>query len=1499
MRHKLLYLLAFALTATSSGWGQDANALVYSSGGKLCKMILPKTPSDPTLETFPSCFANGNPVRVYLDQTSGRMIVETIEPNDGTPDTLQFEPDKFAVFGGSLGKAVASASITLESGSIRSIFGGGMFVGNAGTGKTTQAVVDKYSYKNTDGSGYTPVNADVSDAVSIEIKPGAVVSHLLLGGGRYYAKTNTVNIKADKATIMAIYAGGYDQGQTTNTLTTDVDASVNGVKNVNMILSRCTIPGGLGTGGGQGYTHTGTSVVTVTDSELGGIYGTLSNGYADDITVNVTNTAFKKQYNGSDIKDRELASINRGGVKNVSFTFDGCSFEEPESIVAGLGAVDGWSDSDTNGKPLPIVDGNVSYKFINSKTKTPTLSVGRGLDNANIELTGAKASLRHFDDGSKIPEGLSEFTLSAGKTWTFNGGLEVQDGVTFKNEGDSLNIGVSNAKDLQAVLALVNKKNIGITSVKLNNDLDLSTLSDIMSDIGSFQGIINIQKPLIFDGCGHAIRNGYPNPVDGRYYYVVKLDASSAGSTIKNLTIENTNATALDIITNKTELVNLENVTLTNNTGGGLNVNSSYVKATNLKTSGNGIAAVRLAKEGNYNPVGINPSFTMAGDCSLAETVKIAYNAKENMATYEMPQTATTIAERLAMVSIQTNDKDDWKTTWQLVNFRAKDAKYPALSWTNDFDTSSIQGKVLAKMTSGAELDSLFTWGGATVDGISWDNTVGDACVSDVNLDKSFAVVGTDSAKCIIEGVWTIAPSAQSDVLLKKLTLTESSTANTASEASIITIAKPNVSLHVMNTAIIPVAPGTDARRAGIALEKGVASATVNLDETTISLTKNNFIGFYNKGAHCSFTMNDSKIIPEENVSNLSGIGTIYLLKDAKDGSTYTINRSNLSVGKNWYYAIWCKAPKQHFEIHDSQVYGWAAVYMQGAYVEGGADEMSLVATNSTFTGIGKAGPTNGFGVFVFEATDRSSVKMENCKIIAEVGDEAKDDYMMPFVFQVGGANETVTNRTSIKPSSDCEVLLKDCEVQNLAEAITPVMVLYNNINAMGDESGKLNNYMDYRKNRILVEGENLFLNKDRASGIVVQNGDTVRNMAKTLPEALVYKYKDKAEHTNTWTMPVAYYNDTVKATTLTKEAALSSLNASAAIPDGYTLPDGIVILCKDIAMVVGADKAEAYASANPEAVVSVLKQNTGATPLFALEDCSAILEISADTEWATARTGRKVKILDGATLTITAPMDLGTVVMEEGAQLKSTVVENNVTAKTLCFAPELSGDNWKALGVPFTGMEVKDSKGASVSVPSAQAADNGIWFANLANDKTPVFEVKTDKFGTSGLWAANGDTYTISSDGEFVFKTAETQPVAPTEEGTFLMCSNPNTFTITLKQSAYILTTDGTSFEQETNPEIKPFQSFVLTDAKTLSTLRSLRIGDGVVTGNQTIEPVDGYYVTTDRGAIVIHTPEPMDVVIIGMNGKVAYRGEVTDGQRIMVSSGIYAVNGQLVRVK
>lgn len=294
------------------------------------------------------------------------------------------------------------------------------------------------------------------------------------------------------------------------------------------------------------------------------------------------------------------------------------------------------------------------------------------------------------------------------------------------------------------------------------------------------------------------------------------------------------------------------------------------------------------------------------------------------------------------------------------------------------------------------------------------------------------------------------------------------------------------------------------------------------------------------------------------------------------------------------------------------------------------------------------------------------------------------------------------------------------------------------------------------------------------------------------------------------------------------------------------------------------------------------------------------MVTISEDTVWATPHPNQKVSILDGATLTLSVPMSLDTVTMREGAQVKSNLADQtgSVTTKSLRFSPDLSGTEWKAFGMPFTSAVINNSKEEEISAPSQQSADNGIWFAGLKDSKTPEFMVNESNFDVAGLWAANGDTYTISSKDAFEFKTSG-EPTAPTEEGTFLMCANPNTFTITLRQSAYILTADGSSFEQEANPEIKPFQSFVLTDAKTLSTLRSLRIGDGVVTGNLTIEPVEGYYVTTERGAIVIHTPEPMDVVIIGMNGKVAYRGEATDGQRILLPSGIYSVNGQLVRVK
>lgn len=596
----------------------------------------------------------------------------------------------------------------------------------------------------------------------------------------------------------------------------------------------------------------------------------------------------------------------------------------------------------------------------------------------------------------------------------------------------------------------------------------------------------------------------------------------------------------------------------------------------------------------------------------------------------------------------------------------------------------------------------------------------------------------------------------------------------------------------------------------------------------------------------------------------------------------------------NNHYCIYANnAGDQKLTIKNkSNIVGYGALYLYET-----SDMNVHVSGGSTLTGKTKnKGVSDSFAAIAI-STNNSTVGASNNEIVIE------DSYIgNKFDEQETMAMTPIKINGSFTPTPcDNKIILKGKTIVSTTDNIkNPTIVGY------GMNPDEYNNV-------IMVEGTDVqFQDQNGKPCVIINKPDgSFRNAAVSVVTSI--DFGELSEDTY-YHEGIAYAGDIIMIPDTTIAETLDALNAAEytffkaptvpsdqgttpAIWEPYVIPDSVIFDCKDGCLVAKESAAKTYAIANPYKRVYWLNQGEES---FSIKDYAVAIEIKNDTTWATPYSERKVNVLDGATLTLSTPMVLDTVTMEEGAQLRSALTDVNqkVTAKVLRFAPKLSGNNWKALGVPFTSLEVKDSKGASVSAPSAQEADNGIWFADLKNNKTPIFEVKTDNFGAAGLWAANGDTYTISSEGAFEFKTLE-EPAAPTETGTFLMCSNPNTFTITLKQSAYILTTDGTSFEQEANPEIKPFQSFVLTDAKTLSTLRSLRIGDGVVTGNQTIEPVDGYYVTTDRGAIVIHTPEPMDVVIIGMNGKVAYRGEVTDGQRIMVPSGIYAVNGQLVRVK
>ena len=1081
--------------------------------------------------------------------------------------------------------------------------------------------------------------------------------------------------------------------------------------------------------------------------------------------------------------------------------------------------------------------------------------------------------------------------------WEINKSIEGKTYWTNKLSDEGKTYAADFATELQTVLTMINKQNSPITKIVLNRDIVLSDLYAAQSNIGKYSGIMNFQKTITLDGQGHKISGTFLPADSNNSYYVIKLDANSAGSTIQNLTIEGTNATALDLITGiassgKDTTVYVKNVNLYDNTGGGLNVNATTVVAEDLHTRGNG-HGVRVTVDGSRGKGAANPHLTLKGNSRLEESVKIAYNAKENMDTYKQPALARSIKDRLSFVTIETPDKDNWKTTWQMANlsksFKADNA---VLTWTNDLDETALAGKKLAKMTHAAELDSLFTFGGSTVDGIVWTAAEKQTLTKDIiTLDRSFAIVGNDTSRCIVKGKWVIAPSDTVDVTLSSLKLTESNTA--ADTTAIINIDKPKVNLTLDNVKVDMQTVGGDRsgtlykkEHAAIEIVSTVTSSTVKLNNSKIQLGANEQAGFYNKGGSCNFTMDKSEISVIEGKA-LSGMKAILAIGAA--GSTYDINNSTLSVSDNNHYAVWIKSAEQHFAIDNSEVYGWAAFYMQGAYIENGADGMTLKATHSSFTGVGKEGSSNGFGVIVFEGTEHSAVEMDDCVITSKIIDNTKNyGFIPPIVFQMGGGTGVSINRPSRKPSADCSVSLKNCTLQNMAEATTPIFVSYENV-LETDADG----YIDYNRNKVSIDSNTKFLNADGSKSILIQNGDTLRSASKTLPNALVYLNGSAKK-------VVAYPGDIIT-TELTAAKALTSLNAEDAMPTGYNVPDSITIVCKDAYLVTGEKAAKAFAENVSDKVVFYLKQSSDATPVFSTVAAgNNRIKVTENTTWNDAgNANRSVEIAAGATLTINVAMALDSVFfMSDDAQLVSDV---EVTAKAIRLIYPVE-KFWKAFSFPVGGMTVTDVKGTAVSPVSDEDADKGVWFGGLAAETAPTFDLKS-AFATSGIIASDHDsTLWITSNASApVSLKSKAEPTAPVTKAavgkTFQLVANPNVCEMALNQIAYVLDDKGETFVRTTNPTIKAFQSFILADAATTSTLRSLKVGD-TPTGNEII-PVEGYYVHAGKGTIMIHTSEPVQVVVVDMLGRVYYNARVSDGYQITVPAGIYAVNRQKVIVK
>lgn len=162
---------------------------------------------------------------------------------------------------------------------------------------------------------------------------------------------------------------------------------------------------------------------------------------------------------------------------------------------------------------------------------------------------------------------------------------------------ETTDAGITDAATLQAALdAAANAENKEVT---LTEDISIDQAIKIPTDV-------------TLNGGNHTIT------VDSSVNdHAISVEAAN-NVTIKDLTVKDSQKSGIHVW-NSTG-VTLENVTIENSANAGLLINSSTVKAADLKTSGNAWGAVNVDKSESAEAT---PSFTLSGECNLEEANKV------------------------------------------------------------------------------------------------------------------------------------------------------------------------------------------------------------------------------------------------------------------------------------------------------------------------------------------------------------------------------------------------------------------------------------------------------------------------------------------------------------------------------------------------------------------------------------------------------------------------------------------------------------------------------------------------------------------------------------------------------------------------------------------------------------------------------------------------------------------------------------------------------------
>lgn len=776
-----------------------------------------------------------------------------------------------------------------------------------------------------------------------------------------------------------------------------------------------------------------------------------------------------------------------------------------------------------------------------------------------------------------------------------------------------------------------------------------------------------------------------------------------------------------------------------------------------------------------------------------------------------------------------------------------------------------------------------------------------------ITINKSVSILGEDTTKTIFKGavkINTANVGEKQTVAIENIKFDYTPNKQTSNTrcTPVIEAYQGNVDLQVNNCLVNNNTAGTADRTAAdfkylqnVLQMDSLATGAMTIKNCEINLNEGCQIAVLAEAAKSTVLLQNTRIqtIKDES-GNPKGNSNIGIFPH-NNGVTVTMDNSSIELKNHYGIYMWSgdNSGSDEKPIEDLKVYlknksvisAYGAIrvrYTKNAYI-------SITGGSSLTGNTYNSGVSNDFGTLAMQGNIGAKVDVEDSSIGTKYGTKETAG-MTPILFNTQYGLEKGTTIT-LKGSST---------LQTLSNELNPHLIKYGvHPNSVTDSS------------LVAVEGNNVkFKDQYGKDCIIINDLDgSFRNAAVSIANAVAYGDTYEYSGTKYDFAPIAFPGNIIMATDSTADKALASLNqakmiffenaGNASDWEKYTIPDSIVINCKDAYLVTGESAAKSFAEKHSDKAVLWLQQTDSKFVTASVKN--EWINISTNAIWDDpSNISRSVEIQNGATLTINVAMALDTVRMHEGAQLK--VLDNiEVKANVLQLADYEVENQWKAFGFPVAGLTVKDTKGTEVKTADG-SADAGLWTAKPRTTEVGFVVTSSKSAIDSACIIASAPVakYIITAKPvEGVVLKTNKMPAAPTGSTAFSICANPNTYTVKLDQEAYILSDNGKTFDLMYNPEIKPFQSYILADQNTTLTLRSITLKD-TPTGNEQIVPVKGYYVETGRGSITIHTAEPVQVTVVDMLGRVCYNALVTyDNFQITLPAGIYAVNRQKVIVK